>query len=127
MHGAPRIICEQTAMSKRAETLAAVPVTGFGQDRGESLQLLAPCQAMYTDFGYGYVLLWLSLQWQATTPTFQVGSKVPIKMKTASVPPKAAWTLDPSINTDDLIDEDELLTEEDRTVRPGKIFLCSLC
>eukprot|EP00884_Botryococcus_braunii_P021344 jgi/Botrbrau1/7894/Bobra.9_2s0067.1 len=57
-------------------------------------------------------------EWNATTPTFEIGAKVPINLKTTTPSSKQTWTLAPDIDDADLIDEDDLLTEEDRSVRP---------
>jgi hypothetical protein len=59
------------------------------------------------------------LQWEATMPTFEVGTKHPLKLKTPNTVGKKAWNLDLDNDAADLIDEDELLTEEDLATRPG--------
>lgn len=71
----------------------------------------------------------MSLQVTANKPLYAVGTKASITLKPKGSPKskQASWTL-PADDNEELLDEDELLTEEDRQ-RPaviGKDWLCWL-
>jgi hypothetical protein len=56
----------------------------------------------------------------ASKPSFAVGAKASISLKPKAVPaapPTATWNMALDDDADDLVDEDDLLTEEDK-VKP---------
>lgn len=69
------------------------------------------------------------MQVTASKPQYAVGAKASITLKPKQQQKQMSWTLAADNDDDELLDEDELLTEEDRQ-RPavlGVLIACMLC
>lgn len=67
-----------------------------------------------------------ALQVSASKPKYETGAKASVSLKSRQKPKQSTWTLPANNDDDELINDEDLLTEEDkqRPIVPGKTWTC---